>query len=193
MKHLTFHKTQEWTREILKDYFKIEGNTLTAELHYDTFSELVDQTIGDDKVEKLNETLFDKINEILMLVPRKYQIHFQVHIKDLGEYTFEEVEQILKKNLMLKIYTFSLERKRKHITSLSLLLGGAFMLLASYFLSRLNWPQLIYDVINISGTLLVWEAADVSLIERNEDIKKVKQYIKKFKDICLFKTEDEKE
>lgn len=185
MKRLSLHKTQEWTKEILKDYFKIEGNVLTAELYYDTFSELIDQTIGDDKVEKLNETLFDKINEILQLVPRKYQIHFQVHIKELGEYSFEEVERILKQNLLLKVYSFTLERKRKHITSFSLLLGGILLLLASYFLSRLEWPQLIYDVINISGTLLVWEAADVSLIEGNEDIKKVKQYIKKIKDIRL--------
>ncbi|MDE5856398.1 MAG: hypothetical protein K2H06_05055, partial [Anaeroplasmataceae bacterium] len=116
MNKLSLRKTQEWTREILKDYFIVDGNTLTAELYYDTFSELIDQNMGNDKVEKLNETLFDKINEILTLVPRKYQIRFLIHIKDLGEYQFNEVERILKKNLMLKIYGFSLERKRKHIT-----------------------------------------------------------------------------
>lgn len=193
MNKLSLRKTQEWTREILKDYFIVDGNTLTAELYYDTFSELIDQNMGNDKVEKLNETLFDKINEILYLVPRKYQIGFVIHIKDLGEYQFEEVERILKKNLMLKIYGFALERKRKHITSLSLLMGGIVMLLASYFLSRLEWPQIIFDVINISGTLLVWEAADVSLIERSEEIKKVKQYIKKFRDIRLVKDEPKKE
>lgn len=185
MKNLSFRKTEEWTKMILKDYFIIEGNLLTAELYFDTFSELIDQNIGNDKVEKLNETLFDKINEILNLVPRKYKIHFQIHIKDLGDYQFLEVEKILKKNLMLKIYSFSLERKRQHITSFSLLFGGILLLLASYFLSRLEWPQLIFDVINISGTLLVWEAADVSLIERNEEIKKVKQYVKNIKGIRL--------
>ncbi|MDE7094954.1 MAG: hypothetical protein K2O23_00545 [Anaeroplasmataceae bacterium] len=180
-----FNKTEVWAKEILKDYFIVDGNTLTAELYYDTFAELIDQNMGNDKVEKLNETLFDKVNEILNLVPRKYQIHFAIHIRDLGEYQFDEVERILKKNLKLKIYGFVLERKRKHITSLSLLLGGIILLLASYFLSRLEWPQLIFDVINISGTLLVWEAADVSLIERNEEIKQVKQYVKKVKDIRL--------
>lgn len=190
MKRISLRKTQEWTKMILKDYFIIEGDTLTAELYYDTFSELIDQNIGNDKVEKLNETLFDKINEILNLVPRKYKIRFLIHIKDLGEYQFDEVEQILRKNLMLKIYGFTLERKRKHITSLSLLFGGIVMLLASYFLSRLEWPQLIFDVINISGTLLVWEAADVSLIERSEEIKKIKQYIKKIEDIRLVQDEE---
>ncbi|MDE6661041.1 MAG: hypothetical protein K2J93_04415 [Anaeroplasmataceae bacterium] len=184
-----FNKTEAWTRDILKDYFIVDGNTLTAELYYDTFAELIDQNMGNDKVEKLNETLFDKVNEILNLVPRKYQIHFAIHIRDLGEYKFEEVERILKKNLKLKIYGFVLERKRKHITSLSLLFGGIILLLASYFLSRLEWPQLIFDVINISGTLLVWEAADVSLIERNEEIKKMKQYVKKVKDIRLIQEE----
>ena len=112
-----FNKTEVWTKEILKDYFIVDGNTLTAELYYDTFAELIDQNIGNDKVEKLNETLFDKVIEILNLVPRKYQIHFSIHIRDLGDYKSDEVERILKKNLKLKIYGFVLERKRKHITT----------------------------------------------------------------------------
>ncbi|MCM1043647.1 MAG: hypothetical protein NC350_05565, partial [Corallococcus sp.] len=76
-----------------------------------------------------------------------------------------------------------LDRRRKNITGLSLLAGGCVILLVSYLLSRLDWPQIIFDIINISGTLFVWEAADVAIIERNAEAKRAKQYIKKFKGI----------
>ena len=70
--------------------------------------------------------------------------------------------------------------------------GGVVLLLASYFLGRLDLPQIFFDVINISGTLLVWEAADVTLIERGADVKRAKQYVKKFKEIRLMQAENEK-
>lgn len=183
-------KTQEWTKSILEQYFKIEDNVLTIDLYYDTFSMLIDQSIGNDKVEKLNEILFDKIDEILELVPRKYKINVFIHIKDLENYQFEEVERIIKDNIKLKIFGIAVERKRKQITGASLLFGGILALLASYFLSRLEWPQIIFDIINISGTLLVWEAANITLIERSEEMKRVKQYIKKFKEIKLIREEE---
>ncbi len=190
MKSLSNHKAESFSKSILEKYFKIDGDLLTVDLYYDTFSMLVDQSIGNDKVEKLNEILFEKIDEVLELVPRKYRISVLIHIKDLEDYQAEEVERIIKENIMLKIYSIALERKKKHITGISLLFGGIVMLLASYFLSRLEWPQIIFDIINISGTLLVWESANITLIERSEEMKRVKQYIKKFKDIQLVTSEE---
>ncbi|MCM1194851.1 MAG: hypothetical protein NC332_02835, partial [Firmicutes bacterium] len=83
------------------------------------------------------------------------------------------------------IHALELDRRRKNITGLSLLAGGCVILLISYLLSRLDWPQIIFDIINISGTLFVWEAADVAIIERNAEAKRAKQYIKKFKGIDI--------
>lgn len=171
------------SQTILNRYFTIDGNTATVDLYYDTFEELIDQNIGNDSVEKLNGVLFEKLNEIFSLIPRKYDIYVNLHIKDLGNYNLAETEKIIKQNIALTVYSFYLHRRRKLITGLSLLAGGCAMLITSYFLSRLDWPQIIFDVINISGTLLVWEAADISLIERSMENKQAKQYIKKFKTI----------
>ena len=185
MNHLTNREAKDFSRAILEKYFTIEKDLLTFDLYYDTFSMLIDQSIGNDRVEKLNDTLFDKIDELLELVPKKYKLNLVLHIKDLEDYQAEEVERIIKDNIMLKVYSIALERKKKHITGISLLIGGIVMLLTSYFLSRLEWPQIIFDIINISGTLLVWESANITLIERSEEMKRVKQYVKKFKDIKL--------
>lgn len=171
--------------EILSRYFTVEGNTITVRLNFDTFSELVDQTLGDNSVEKLNSALFDKIAEAFDLIPRKYKINIEVYIADFGDYTVEEAEKIVKDNVGLTIYAFAMERRRKKLTGISLLSGGVALLIASYFLNWLDLPQLVFDIINISGTLLVWEAADVTLIERSSDLKRAKQYISKFKTVRL--------
>ncbi len=169
------------SQSVLNKYFAIDGKTATIDLYFDTFAELIDQNVGNNNVEMLNGTLFGKIDEIFAIIPKKYDIEINLHIKDFGEYTAEETEKIIKENVDLKVLAFMLERRRKNITGLSLLGIGAAMLLVSYFLSRLSWPQIIFDIINISGTLFVWEAVDIALIERGIDTKRAKQYVKKFK------------
>ncbi len=171
--------------QLLEQYFKVDGKKLIADLYFDTFSELVEQNIGDDTVEKLNGTLFDKLTEIFELIPSKYEITVNVHIRDFGNYSLEEAEKIIKNNIGLKVYSYTLERRRKKILRLSLFGGGVALLLASYFMGELNLPQIFFDVINISGTLLVWESADITLIERGVDAKNAIQYVKKFKGINL--------
>lgn len=173
------------SEEILAHYFTVNGKKIKVRLNFDTFAELVDQSLGDDSVEKLNPTLFEKLSETFALIPRKYEIEVDVCIRDFGDYTIAEAEKIVKNNVTLMIYALALERRRKRITGLSLLGGGIVLLLASYFLGRLELPQIFFDVINISGTLLVWEAADISLIERGAEMKRVKQYVRKFKDIHI--------
>lgn len=173
------------SEEILAHYFTVDGKKIKVRLNFDTFAELVDQSLGDDSVEKLNPTLFEKLSETFALIPRKYEIEVDVYIRDFGDYTVAEAEKIVKNNVTLMIYALALERRRKRITGLSLLGGGIVLLLASYFLGRLELPQIFFDVINISGTLLVWEAADISLIERGAEMKRAKQYVRKFKDIRI--------
>lgn len=172
--------------EILTKYFTISENTAKVRLNFDTFSELIDQNLGDDSVERLNFTLSEKLSETFALIPRKYKIEIDIFIRDFGDYSIKEAERIIKDNIQLIVYAFMLERKRKYKTGLSLLGGGIVMLLASYFLNSLPISQIFFDIMNISGTLFVWEAADVALIERGEDAKRARQYINKLKNIHLF-------
>lgn len=175
----------KFTDVMLSHYFTIKDKVATVRLNFDTFSELVDQSLGDDGVEKLNSVLFDKLTEIFALIPRKYKIEVEIHVKDFGSYEISEAEKIVRQNFALLIYSYALERRRKIITGLSLLGGGVALLLVSYFLGKLNLPQILFDVINISGTLLVWEAANITLIERSADKKRMKQFVRKFSDVRL--------
>lgn len=173
------------TQETLSKYFTIVDKTATVRLNFDTFSELIDQNWGDDSVERLNSTLSEKLSEAFHLIPRKYKIEVNIYIRDYGDYTIEEAERIIKDNIRLSIHTLLLERNRKRRMGWSLLGGGVVLLLFSYFLNETSLPAIFFDVMNISGTLLVWEAADITLIERGEDAKRARQYINKLKGIRL--------
>lgn len=177
------------TDVILSHYVTVKDKVATVRLNFDTFSELVDQSVGSDSVEKLNGVLFEKISEIFALIPRKYKIEVEIHIKDFGDYDVLEAEKIVRQNVALMIYSFALERRRKIITGISLLGGGVVLLLASYFLSRFDFAQILFDVINISGTLLVWEAANITLIERSADKRHLKRFVRKFADVRLLQAE----
>lgn len=182
---ITKQTISNFSTAVLSKYFTLDGNDAVIDLHFDTFEELIDTNIGNDNTEMLNSTLFDKLNIIFALIPKKYAITVNLHIKNLGNYKPEETQQIITDNFALKIHALALERRRKNITALSLLLGGCAMLLASYLLSRLSWPQIIFDIINISGTLFVWEAADIGMIARAAERKHAIQYMKKFKNINI--------
>lgn len=177
--------SKAFTDVMLSHYFTIKDNVATVRLNFGAFSELIDQNLGDDGVEKLNSTLFDKLSEIFALIPHKYKIEVEIYVKDFENYTLGEAEKIVRQNFALLIYSYSLERRRKIITGLSLLGGGVALLLVSYFLGKLDLPQILFDVINISGTLLVWEAANITLIERRADKKRIRQFVRQFSDVRL--------
>lgn len=186
-KQTIFH----YSTDVLSKYFTLNGKDAQIDLYFDTFEELIDKNFGNGNTEMLNSTLFDKLNAVFALIPRKYEITVNLHIKDFGSYEPEKTKQIIKDNFALKIHALALEQRRKNITGLSLLFGGCAMLLASYLLSRLAWPQIIFDIINISGTLFVWEAADIGIIARAAERKHAIQYMKKFKNIHVRNDSDQ--
>ena len=164
-------------------------NCAIVDLYFESFEELIDQNLGDNSVEKLNSILIIKMNEMIDMIPIKYEVIFHLHIGNFGAYTHAETEKIIQDNIALILYKHKLERRRKIVTSLFLLGGVVVLLLGSYFLHTLKWPEIIYNVINISGTLFVWEAANIGLIKRTVQTKLEKRYIKQFKGIKVFKNE----
>lgn len=103
---LLYKTPSQISKEILRHYFTIDGNNATVRLNFDTFAELVNFSLGNDNVEKLNETLFAKLEAVFSLIPRKYKIDVKIYIKDFGDYTIEEAEKIVKENIVLLIYIF---------------------------------------------------------------------------------------
>lgn len=168
--------------EILQKYFQIQDNVATLKLVYDTFSELINPNFGDEKIEKLNDKLFSDIKEAVNLLPPKYKLDLQIVIKDFGDYTLEECENIIKQNIYLVVYETIRSNNKKRVGGWSLIGVGALILLASYLLSDYN---LWFDLINISGTLFVWEGVNMAFLERNHDTKENVLLARAIKDIKI--------
>lgn len=177
-------KKKEIQLEILKHYFTVENNIATLTLVYDTFSELINPNFGDDKIEKLNDKLFSDIKEAVSLLPKKFRLNLHIVIKDFGEYTKEECENIITENLKLTAYQTIKESNKKRSCGWSLIGVGAIIILLSYFLRSQN-NELWFDLINITGTLFAWEGSYMAFIERNLENIAMKTLAKSINNITI--------
>ncbi len=179
---------KEMELEILQHYFSIEGKVATLKLVYDTFSELINPNFGDDKIEKLNDKFFSDIREAVSLLPRKYKLNLIVEIKDFGSYTKEECDKIIKQNFYLFVYKVIKDNNKKRAGGWSLIGVGAAVLLLSYLLRN---HDLWFDLVNISGTLFVWEGVNMAFIERNQENKEMLALAKSIQNITISSPESE--
>lgn len=160
----------ELNSQLLNKFFDIDGNVATLKLVYDTFAELVNPNFGDEHTEKLNDKLFSDIKEAVDILPRNYKLNIEVVIKDFGEYSLEECENIILQNVKLSLFLALKSTGSHRWGGLALMGVGAAVLIVSYFLQSAKY-DIIFDIVNISGTLFVWEGANMAFLERNHTIK----------------------
>ena len=175
--------------ELLQNFFTIKGNIATLKLVYDTFSELINPNFGDDKIEKLNDKLFSDVKSAVSLLPRKFKLNLQIITKDFGDYTKEECEKIIKQNIHLLGYQIIKENNKKRVGGWSLIGIGATILLISYLLHNFD---LWFDLVNISGTLFVWEGVYMAFIERSHENKEIVSLAKSIQNITISSIKENK-
>ena len=87
-------------KDLLSKYYEIDNKTAKVKLYYDTFSELINQNFGDEKVELINTSLFEDIQNAIEYLPLSYNIDIDIFIKDFGSYSIEESSRIIKENIL---------------------------------------------------------------------------------------------
>lgn len=163
-------KRKQIELDIIKHYFTLNGDEATLDLIYDTFSELVNPNFGDEKIDKLNDKLFSDIKEAVSLLPKKYKLNIRIGIKDFEDYSKKECEDIIRQNVKLAVYNVIKENNRKLYIGWTLIGVGALIILLSYILRNQEY-ELWFDLINITGTLFVWEGSYMAFIEKNLETK----------------------
>ena len=174
--------------QILSKYFTIDGKVATLKLVYDSFAELINPNFGDSKTEKLNDKLFSDIKEATDILPRKYKLNVEIIIKDFGEYSQEECESIIAQNIKLSVYQTLKSMTARRWGGLALMGVGALVLILSYILHSSEY-DIIFDVVNISGTLFVWEGASTAFLQRSIEMRSAKKLAKALQGIVV--TSDE--
>ena len=176
----------ELKEQILNNYFEINEDVATLKLVYDTFEELINPNFGDSRIEKLNGKLFSDIEEAIEILPRKYKLNIEILIKDFGEYAQDECEKIISQNIKLSVY-LALKSISKHRWGGLALMGiGAAVLIVSYFLHSQEY-DILFDIVNISGTLFVWEGANTAFLQRNLELRGAKKLARALQNIAVLK------
>lgn len=180
-----FRKIESQLQEqILSKFFSIEGIVATLKLVYDTFAELVNPNFGDERTEKLNDKLFSDIKDAIEILPKTYKLNVEIVIKDFGEYSHEECENIILQNVKLSVYLALKSGNRRFWNGLALVGIGAAVLVLSYFLHSSEY-DILFDIVNISGTLCVWEGVNTAFIERNLENKAARRIAKTLQNIVV--------
>ena len=178
----------ELKEQILSKYFSIEDKVATLRLVYDTFEELVNPNFGDSHIEKLNDKLFSDIKEAIEILPKKYKLNIEIVIKNFGEYSREECEQIISQNIKLYVYLVLKSMNTHRWSGLALMGVGAAVLILSYFLNNAKF-DILFDIVNISGTLFVWEGANTAFLERNHELKTTRKLAKTLQSIVVLEND----
>ena len=179
----------ELQEQILSKYFSIEGDVATLKLVYDTFAELVNPNFGDNCIEKLNEKLFSDIEEAIEILPKKYKLNVEIIIKDFGEYNRKECEEIILQNIKLSVYLVLKSMGTHRWRGLALMGIGAAVLILSYFLNNAKF-DILFDIVNISGTLFVWEGANTAFLERNYELRNSRKLARALQNIVVLSDEE---
>ena len=158
-------RRDERLRKLLSRYFDLKGKTATITLSYDGFEDLVTQSFGKDDVNMLDSRLFEDIQSAFDLIPTKYDINLNLNLGSFDKYPPEKVKEIIESNIALKFYSIGLKGIRKNILHLSTMGLGVAILIISYALSYKNLPTIVYDVVNITGTLFIWEAVSALFLQ----------------------------
>lgn len=182
---------QELKEQILSKYFTINGNVATLKLVYDTFAELVNPNFGDATTEKLNDKLFADIREAVEILPRQYKLNVEIVIKDFGEYSRAECEKIIQQNIKLSVYLTLKSMAGHRFTGLALIGVGAVVLILSYLLHS-SRHELLFDIVNISGTLFVWEGTNTAFLARNLELRNAKKLARALQNITVVAGEERK-
>ena len=176
---------KERAGKLLPEFFEINGDVATIDLYYDSFEDLISQSFGAKDVCMMNQTFFQDVTDAFNLLPNRYYVKLRLNVRDLGQYSTDRAKEILENNIALKAYSIGLTELRKNLINLSTIGGGALILLLSYFLLRENVPAIIYDVVNITGTLFIWEATSSMLLEGNYEKSQAALLVKKIRSIVI--------
>lgn len=177
-------KANKLNNLLLNKFFSVEGNVATVKLVYDTFAELINPNFGDEHTEKLNDKLFSDIKEAIEILPVTYKLNVEIVIREFGEYSREECEKIILQNITLSTYLALKSGKGHLVNGLTLIGIGAAVLIASYFLHSTKY-DIVFDIVNIAGTLCVWEGVNTAFLERNIERKAAKRIAKTIQNIVV--------
>lgn len=178
--------------QLVDKYYEVDNKVVKVTLSFDKLSDIVTLN-NDDKLVDYNNILFDKLDKIFEILPKKYKLDVEIIINDYENIHFDYAQTLIKDMFKLKTYSIMLASKRKRKLSIWLLSIGIGIIFLGLCLVRLHVPETVTELVNIFGTLLVLQSATQTLIESNSILRADKQYTNKINNVKLVKSSQSKQ
>lgn len=152
-------------KEILSKFYEIEGNIINLTFSFDSYHDMFERRPKALK-DTFTKEAMENIESVLNMPVKLINQRITFIIKDKENHSADEIMELIKENCELlsvseKQSSFVLKRR-----SIGLLLLGVIFLLTSYLVSDKFNNQITTEIINIAGTLLIWEACYRLIVER---------------------------
>ena len=178
-------KLKEWEK-VEHSFFEIDEEKRIAKivLKYETPEDILDGTCISD-TPLLSLEALEYIRNLFGMVPSKYKMDLTLHFDNFSDYTEEELDNILKKNLALelksKVYA---DRKRDKLAYCFIIAGVLSFLLMflikKVWVSESVWSELCFYLFDIITTVSLYQAVTILGLEKKESLAVIKNMYDSF-------------
>lgn len=163
--------------ELLRKYYEVddEAKIVRLSFHYEKAKDMLYTDVGDIHHPQLSPDLLNKLNELIPSLPIGYKIDVNFHIQDYQGYDPHTLLETFNDSLEWKQYVYMRQRKRTWLKATMMIVVGLLLLLLLVLGPIYGWfgngieNDIVSEVIDISGTVFIWEAVTMLFIERPED------------------------
>ncbi len=132
---------------------------------------------------KIKHDILESIDELILRFHRSNSISIKFSCEGIGDYSQDDVKVIIIENFKLRLLMMAHEYKSVRNQCIILLLLGVSFLVLSYVCANLFDGSLIFDVINIIGSLLIWTSGEKHFLDQSQNRYLRKQYASIIKSI----------
>ena len=182
-------KQREEDEEILSHFVRRDPETgyyiLTAE--YQRYSDLFPTNQGPGMRSIMSQDYAERIYRMSELIPDESGMLLTIKVDDKEGRTAEQIKEDIFENLRLARSLYGRRVREQNIWCWSLTLSGAAVLGANLIYSVVSGGNnpVMSEIIDIIGTVMVWEAVTLYFVEKRGDSKKLRTHKRKIKGISV--------
>ena len=173
------------------EFFRLnkEEKQARIDLKYQTPSDIISPVVQAG-IPLMNEEFFAQLLDAFDYVPDRYELDIDVTFSDLEGYSKERLEEIFRKNILLKLRILGQKASRQNRLVLILCAIGLVFILLSVWLNHL-WTEegtvrnIVFFFLDIVATVPFWGAMDIYLVEGSERRKTAANIGKRFNSISF--------
>ncbi len=160
--------------ELISQFYPIKDGQL--QLSFASCDVLIDQNLESGGIPRLRTEVFDAIDRALLNFKSDTITKLSIASPSDSSFTAEMFADVLHKNMRLRLLELVIESRKNRWLCLYLFTGGCLLLALSYLLGRAIASNVVFDVINILGSLLIWTAGENHFLEQAQNRRLRRKY-----------------